>query len=266
VLLLSTCLFSAAAKSFFQVYADRRVGDGFPRSGGGFGFPTTRRSAVRGAASSDAAERERSWTALLNGYWRPAYKHLRVKWKLGREEAEDTVQSFFARAVEKDFFKGYQPERARFRTFLKLCLDRHHANERTAQARQKRAAPALDFASAEAELDRAGAAAFEHPDECFDREWRRHVFARAVEALEAWCRSEGKPQVFEAFRRYDLCEPPRPRYEDLAAALGLPVTTITNHLALARRQLRQQVLEQLAELTATERELAEEASLFGLGV
>lgn len=231
------------------------------------GFPLTRQSAVRGAASEDPEVRERSWTTLVGAYWKPAYKHVRVKWSLPAADAADQVQAFFARAVERDLFEGYDPDRARFRTFFKVCLDRQVSNAAAAAQREKRGGPiaALDFDAAERELAQAGAAAWQSPEDCFDREWRRALFSRGLDALQAWCEAEDKRAVWEAFARYDLCDPPRPRYQDLAAQLGLPATTVTNHLALARRKLRQLVLAELEALTATDRELEEETAAVGLG-
>lgn len=216
---------------------------------------------MQGVKSADPVERDRSWEALVKAYWKPAYKHLRIKWKAGPDDARDSVQGFFERALERDFFDGYDPAVARFRTFFKLCLDRHQSNAVRARARGGKT---LDFAEAEAELERAGAAAYASPDDVFDREWRRQLFADAVSALEARCSREGKGAVFAIFRAYDLSEPPRPRYEDLAATHGLPVTTVTNHLAWARRTLRANVLEALLAITATERELDDETREAGL--
>lgn len=224
-------------------------------------FPTTRGSAVRGARSGDAAERERSWDVLVAGYWKPAYKHVRVRWSASREDAEDAIQSFFARAMEKSFFADFDPARARFRTFFRVCLDRHVADAAKARGREKRgggvATLSLDFDSADDELARAGAAAWESPEECFDREWRRNVFAIAIDALRAEC-ADGREAIFTIFERYDLCEDARPTYEDLARDLGLTVSTVTNHLSYARRTLRRIVVAKLEEVTANDDELADE--------
>lgn len=192
---------------------------------------------MQGVRSADAAERQRSWATLVAAYWKPAYKHVRVKWRQPPDRAQDVVQSFFARAVEKDFFAAYDPGKARFRTFFKLCLDRQQSNE---HARQR--VLTVDFTEAEGELERAGAV--ESPDEVFDREWKRQLFVGAVAELKA----QLEATVFRIFEQYDLCDPPRPRYEDLAKEHGLPVTTVTNHLAKARRELRALVHARLAEL------------------
>jgi RNA polymerase sigma factor (sigma-70 family) len=229
-------------------------------------FPTTRVSAVRGTASGDPGERQQAWEALIAAYWKPAYKHVRIRWKAAPEDAEDVVQGFFERAIKKDFFGPYDAGRGRFRTFLRVCLDGHIANEAKAQRRRKRGggAPALslDFEAAEDEIVRAGAAAWESPEECFDREWRRSVFALAIEALRRECEAGGKSAHFSIFERYDLCVAPRrPTYEELGRALGIPATTVTNHLAFARRELRRLVVAKIREITGSEDELRAEARL-----
>ena len=229
-------------------------------------FPTTHRSAVRGAASEDPVTRERAWGALVRAYWKPAYKHVRIRWKASREDAEDATQGFFARAMERDFLAAFDPERGRFRTFFRVCLDRFVSNEKKSAGREKRgggAAPLpLDFAEAEREIALAGAAAWASPEEIFDREWRRSLFALAIGEFAAECEAAGKAGHFALFAAYDLAEPDaRPTYEDLARERGLPATTVTNHLAYARRELRRILLAKLEEITETEDELHYEAKL-----
>ncbi len=229
-------------------------------------FPLTQRSAVLGAHSDDPVVRERSWSALVSAYWKPAYKHVRIKWKANADDARDSIQGFFEKALEREFFSGYQPEVARFRTFFKTCLDRYVSNELKAATRQKRGGPAagLAFDDAELELERAGAAAWESPDEAFEREWRRQLFTTALKILEERAKEQGKQAAWIAFQKYDLSEPPRPRYEELARELNVPTTTITNYLSWARGQLRSLVMEQLETITATEQELSVEAQAVGV--
>jgi RNA polymerase sigma factor (sigma-70 family) len=227
------------------------------------GFPTTHWSAIAGMRSEVEPERRRSWAAIAAAYWRPTYKHLRVRWRKSPDEADDLTQSFFARAVAGDVFSSYDPTRGRFRTFFRVCLDRFVSNEEKAHARVKRGGDAVvvpyDFAAAEAELAHAPGAS---PEEIFDREWYRALLSSAVEAL----RDEGH-ESFAVFERYDLCEDEkRPTYEQIGRELGVPATTVTNRLAQARRDLRRIVMAKLEGLTATEDELHREArALFGGG-
>ena len=72
------------------------------------------------------------------------------------DDAADLTQGFFLRAFEKDFFAGFDPSRARFRTYLRTCLDGFVANARKADARLKRGGGVtlipIDFDEAEREL------------------------------------------------------------------------------------------------------------------
>jgi RNA polymerase sigma factor (sigma-70 family) len=237
-------------------------------------FPLTRRSVVIAISARDADPevRRQAWEALVASYWRPVYKVLRVRWGLLQEDAEDWTQDFFATALAKGTFERYDPAKARFRTYLRTCLDGFAANERKAARRLKRgggqATLSLDFEGAEEELRRHGAGEGLDVEEYFHREWVRSLFGLAVEDLRQWAERTGKQVHFRLFESYDLegtDAPERPSYAELAAEHGLPVTQVTNHLAAARRELRRLVLERLRELTATEDEFRVEARLI-LGV
>src|SRR5262249_45455139 len=126
------------------------------------GLPATRHSILAAVRSDDEAVRRGGVRALVAVYWRPVYKHLRVKWSASSDEASDATQEFFARAIEKQFFDGYDPAKARFRTFLRVCLDRFAANERKAAGRLKRGGGhltvPLDFETAAGRLRQHGVA------------------------------------------------------------------------------------------------------------
>lgn len=233
---------------------------------GAGGFPPTRHSVLRGVASDDEQERGRAWGALVESYWRPVYKYARIKWRMAREDAEDLTQAFFARALEKGFFDRYDPVRARFRTFLRTCLDGFAANEWKAQRRLKRGGGtktlSLDFQDAEGELREVELRDERQLEDYFQREWVRGLFTLAVETLRERCEASGKGIHFALFRRYDLegdTGPARPTYEELAREHAIPVTQVTNHLHWTRRELRRIVLDKLRELTASEAEYRAEA-------
>ncbi len=228
-------------------------------------FPATRWSAVFGARSGDAAERTRSLEILIAAYWKPVYKYIRLKWRRTGEDAQDLTQEFFVRAMEKDFFAGYDPARARFRTFLRACLDGFLSNQHKAAGRIKRGGGAthlpLEFEHAEGEIAAMEIPAPDDLDRYFDNEWTRSLFGLAVEALRAECRERGKEIHFVIFEQYDLepAGPDRPTYAALAQRHGLPVTQVTNYLAFARREFRRLLLEKLREITVSDDEFRLEA-------
>jgi RNA polymerase sigma factor (sigma-70 family) len=236
-------------------------------------FPETRRSIVLAARSDDVVVRRDALEALVAAYWKPVYKYLRLRWSASGEEAEDLTQTFFTLAMEKRFFDRFEPAKARFRTFLRVCLDGFVANERKAARRLKRGGAhvlvALDFETAEGELRRHEAADETDLDECFHREWVRSLFGLAVEDLRAQCAARGRPRDFELFRRYDLeggdAPGGRPTYGALAAELGTTVTDVTNRLAAARRELRRLVLERLRGICGSDGEFEDEAKVL-LGI
>jgi len=245
---------------------------------GGERFPATRRSLLAAARDPDPEARRRAWDELVESYWRPVYKYLRWQWQEAAEEARDLTQEFFAAAFERRTLERYEPARARFRTYLRLCLDGFVLDQRKAASRLKRgggqALLSLDYAGAEAELAAAGGAGFAatrppDPEELFRREWVRTLFSLAIGDLRQQCESSGWALHFEIFARYDLAAAAgsRPSYGALAADLGLSATQVTNHLAAARRRLRRLVLARLRRMTASAAEFRAEArDLLGVEV
>ena len=235
-------------------------------------FPTTRRSVVAATRSQDAQERSRALAALVAAYWKPVYKYLRWRWQESNEDAKDSTQAFFARAIEKGFFEDYDPGKAKFRTYLRVCLDRFVANERKSASRQKRfpgsEVLSLDFEGAERELRLQPPSDEIGVDEYFHREWVRGLFGTAVEDLREHCRRRGKDVAWRLFELYDLGEAPAAEplgYETLAVRFGISVAAVTNALAFARREFRRIVLELLRESTGSEEEFrAEVRTILGV--
>lgn len=233
-------------------------------------FPPTRLSVVARTRSGDEETRRLAFATLIDAYWKPVYKYLRLKWRLDPDQAADLTQDFFASTLEKDVLGRYDAERARFRTYLRLCLDGFAANARKAEGRLKRGGGvttvSLDFQSVEGELVRHEPSIPADVDEMFYQEWVRALFQRAVANLRASSETSGRSQMFDVFERYDLSDPAgdRPTYAVIARDLGLTTTTVTNHLAAMRRQFRRHVLDQLRDLTTSQEEFeAESKRLLG---
>src|SRR5262249_28728709 len=93
------CRFGRHAPNIYRRMADDTgIGEGSGK------FPATRASAVLAAQSPNLVERERGLAVLLETYWRPVYKYLRLRYRESNEDAKDLTQAFFARALEKEFF------------------------------------------------------------------------------------------------------------------------------------------------------------------
>jgi len=235
------------------------------------GFPLTRHSQVLAARSADPEVRARSLEALTLAYYRPVYKYVRIRWRRPDEEARDLTQDFFTTAFEKGTFARYDPDKARFRTFVRVCLDRFIAKHDRDQRALKRGGNApklsLDFDDVARDIEQPVGDEVTNPEAWFAAEWTRYLIAASVDALRERATAKGKSLHFAIFERLDLCADPeaRPSYADVAGELGISVTDVTNRLTWARRELRKTVIDKLAEITATEDELRSEA-LAVLGV
>jgi len=231
-------------------------------------FPTTRYSIVTASASDNADVRRPAFDALVTAYWKPVFKYARVKWHATPDEAADLTQAFFLRAFEKDFFGAFDARQARFRTYLRTCLDGFVANARKAEGRLKRGGHLqiiqLDVDAAERELQRLAPNAIDDVDAYFHREWLRTLFATATARFREQCAGRDRARRFTIFERYDLAEDEerRPTYAELAVALGLAATDVTNELAAARREFRRLVLDVLREQCASDDEFHAEARAF----
>src|SRR5687767_5972575 len=233
-------------------------------------FPATRLSVVQRTRSSDEETRRIALAANIDAYWKPIYKYLRVKWSLTPEQASDLTQEFFTTTLEKDVVEKYDPAKARFRTYLRMCVDGFASNARKAERRLKRGGGVtlvpLDFETAEGEIATHEPAVIADVDELFYREWVRALLERSVADLKQAATDAGRPVMFEVFARYDLLDDTgtRPTYAQIARELGLTAATVTNHLAAMRRQFRAIILDRLRELTSSEEEWqAEAAKLLG---
>jgi DNA-directed RNA polymerase specialized sigma24 family protein len=97
-------------------------------------FPSTRQSIVAAIASDRHDVRRSAYDRLVTAYWKPVFKYVRLKWHATPDDAADLTQGFFLRALEKDFFAGFDPA-GRLSNVLRTCLDGFVANTRKADSR-----------------------------------------------------------------------------------------------------------------------------------
>jgi RNA polymerase sigma factor (sigma-70 family) len=238
----------------------------------GSGFPATRESVVVAIGDPDPEVRRCGFEALVAAYWKPVYKYLRLRWRIDPEGAEDLTQGFFVHAFEKGSLDRFDPARARFRTWIRTCLDGFVSNERKAARRLKRGGSAphlpLEFEDAEGELRRLEPRAAEDLELLFYREWVRELVGASLRDLKSESEASGRALDYTLFERYDV-EPDaadeRPTYAELGRLLGVSETKVTNTLHAMRRRFRKALLDRLRALTASDHEFEAEArDLFGV--
>src|SRR5690349_3821346 len=194
------------------------------------GFPATHLSLVRRAGSGDADTRAGAEEALAAVYWAPIYTHVRLTHRQEPADAEDLTQGFFTHALRRGLFARYDPERARFRTYLRRCVDSYVANALQAERRLKRGGAAafvsLEAADVEGRLTRNAGPDAPDADAVFQREWVRSVFADAVRRLRERYHDAGRLGQLALVERYDLADSDdaRTTYAELAAEYGIRMT------------------------------------------
>ena len=232
-------------------------------------FPATRHSVIARMRNADEVTRGQAFGDLVDGYWRPLHRYLCLRWRLSDDEAQDSTQSFFADAFQKDWLARYDPQKARFRTFLRVCADRFVLNRQQAAARVKRGGR-TEIVSLDdvLESEMAGQLASQpEAEEIFEREFVRALFERAVEQVRAEYERAGKSLQFVLFERYDIEPAEGVSYDTLAREFGLTQAQVTNGLAQTRRRFRECAIDALRSLCGSDDEFRREAAdLFGVDV
>src|SRR5438874_8690809 len=100
-------------------------------------FKTTHWSAVLHANDVPSSRVDAALAKLCQRYWYPLYVFVRRQGH-SPEDAQDLVQGFFARLLEKHYLKDADPQKGRFRSFLLMALRRFMANEWDRAHRLKR--------------------------------------------------------------------------------------------------------------------------------
>lgn len=218
--------------------------------------------------TADPESRRDAADLLVRAYRDPVLAALTWKWRLEPADAEDLVQEFFAAALAKGWFQRFDPDKARFRTFLRMTADRFAANARQAAGRLKRGGAAEHEPLELREV--AGSDGDAEAEATFRAAWVRSVFELAHDALREEAVQEGRQVHLALFERYDLsavADAARPTYAELGAAHDLTDTQVINHLAWARRRYRSHVLSVLRRLAGSDTEYREDVrDLLGITV
>jgi RNA polymerase sigma-70 factor (ECF subfamily) len=193
---------------------------------------------------------DQALAALCQQYWYPLYAFVR-RHGHSPEDAQDLTQEFFARFLEKRYFKLADPARGRFRTFLRTALKHFLANEWKKAHRQRRGAGqraiSLDAALAEA---RYAVEPVEHdtPEIIYERRWAATLLETVLAALQREYAASGKGWQFEELKGALWGGSQVSSYADIAARHE----TTEPAIKVAAHRLRQRYRELLrAEITHT---------------
>lgn len=186
-------------------------------------FSTTQWSVVLAAGDSQHPNAREALAALYKVYWYPVYAQIRFRGQ-DPEAAKDLTQGFFVQLLEKHTLKVANPDRGRFRSFLKNSVDHYLSHERHRASALKRGgnkpAISLDFDSAEAQY-KIEPAQSQAPDKLFEKRWARAALNRVLERLGEEARAAGDGYRFQRLAPFLTGRTPGIGYKDVAAELEM---------------------------------------------
>lgn len=228
-------------------------------------FLTTHWSVVLSAQSGQSAKSREALETLCRTYWFPLYAYLR---RLGHTppDAEDLIQGFFARFIEKEYLHAADREKGRFRAFLLTALQRYRANEWDRQHAKKRGgfAPSVpvDVAAAEARFE-SGALHTLPPDVCFEGQWAVALLDQTMAVLQQEYVASGRATLFEHLRPYLVGEESALPYAELGRRLNITEPALKMAVHRVRARYRDLLREEIAHtVTSAEEVDAEIRHLF----
>jgi RNA polymerase sigma-70 factor (ECF subfamily) len=208
-------------------------------------FASTRWSAVLAAGSSrdDSVSRKAlSW--LCERYWEPLRRHVRSR-GYAADEAEDLVQGFFARLLEKRDLSA-DPARGRFRAYLLGSLNHYLSNQRDRERALKRGG-----GRAHVPLERTTEPAYEaEPEREFARAWATALLERVMDRLAREHDDERGRKRFAALRVFLAGNADAGTYAVAGAEVGMSEGAVKVAVHRLRRRYRELLREEVAETVA----------------
>jgi RNA polymerase sigma-70 factor (ECF subfamily) len=206
-------------------------------------FPTTRLSLILAAGEHS----QEALATLCKSYWYPLYAFVRRQ-GTGADEAQDAIQGFLARLMEKNALREFDQRRGRFRSFLLASLKNFLANERDRDRAQKRggdqAAIPLDEIAHDGErrysLEPRNSLT---PEKIFERQWALGLLNRVLAQLREESVSAGKSAQFDRLSAFLSGDDDGVRYRQIAQELAMTEGAVK----VAVHRLRQRFHEALRE-------------------
>ncbi len=223
-------------------------------------FATTRWTLVIAAGNRNTVQANLALEELCRLYWYPLYAYTRRRGH-SPEDAEDLVQGFFARFLERNYLDNLNSERGKFRAFLLAALKHYLSNERDRANRLKRgggqALLSLDWQEADNRyrvepLDELS------PDKLFDRAWAVLLLERAMCRLREEFALEGRPELFEGLKPFLTMDKEAVSYDEVVANLRLTKEAARVAVHRLRKRYRQLMREEIRQTISDPAQAQEE--------
>jgi RNA polymerase sigma-70 factor (ECF subfamily) len=203
-------------------------------------------------AKGESPAAQKALEILCRTYWRPLYGFVR-RHGLGREEAQDLVQEFFAGLLEHKNLNTVRREKGRLRSYLLVSLKRFLASERQRASGVKRyeTGPSIPLdellahESADLELAETLSA-----DRLYERRWALAVLGQVITRLESEYQPANNASLFDRLKEFLVGERGRPTQAEIATELGMTENAVKQAFHRLRQRYRVLLREEIAHTVA----------------
>jgi RNA polymerase sigma factor (sigma-70 family) len=230
-------------------------------------FVTTSWSTVLAAREASTVASREALEALCRTYWYPVYAFVRRQ-GVDVMDAQDLTQAYFAQLLEKGYLDDYDPDRGRFRVFLRTSVRNFVSKERDKERTWKRGGRtgvvSLDDDQSEGRyriepVDRLT------PEQLYERRWALTVLEQALGRLRQERIDAGRELEFSKLEGFLTGQGAQGRYKEIAAELGTSEDAVKTALHRLRRQFGD-ILRDVIGATVSRREEVDDELKHLLGV
>lgn len=207
-------------------------------------FHTTRWSLLRDVSSAEEETAAKALVSFCELYRAPLLAYARAT-VADHQDAEDYIQGFFEKLMERNFLKSADPNRGRLRTFLLTCLKRHIADELRKKSAAKRGGGVQQVPLDHAEQVPCSTPG---PDELYHRKWALLLLERTVHNLRNSWAEAGKEELFDQLKPWLGFAPESDSDRaELANRLGITKGSLKTTLYRLRKDYREILMQEIAE-------------------
>lgn len=231
-----------------------------------YAFPPTSLTEVMQSLGDDPCS-QKALASLCSKYWYPLYAFLRRRGH-STEDAQDLTQGFFAQFLSGKGFAGFDPERAKLRTYMLGALKHYESSDRREKSALKRGGGiefvSFDWMTAERWYG-TEPSYIDSPEQIFHRRWAITLLASAHEALRESYEQMGKSNLFETLHPFLDGKPDDSSQQEAAAKLGMTIAATKMAISRMRDRRRQIMRAEIGKTVASPEQIdGEIAHLIGL--
>ena len=215
-------------------------------------FESTRWSVVLEAGRESSAASRQALETLFRTYAYPLYAYVRRR-GYNVADAEDLIQDFFTRILEKDTLEMADPDRGRFRSFLLTSLRNFLVNEYSKQQSQKRGghrtSVPIDFIAADSRYANEPIDNLT-PERLFEKQWAITLLDQVMAQLRNEFVQAHKLSQFNVLKNFIAGRNGDTSYANAAKELGISEGAAMAAASRVRKRYRTLLRSEISQTLA----------------